>query len=271
MPQRVLTDLSPGALVRAIEENAAEFLLALGRAGGGAERRDEHVTWTIGGSPIGYHNCVVRADLPPERVDAEIAAALALMRERGVPGSWHVGPSMRPPNLGERLRRHGFVGSREPGMAADLSALSGGVAGPPGLTVEPVRDQAGLSAWAGVLGLGFGEGEREASWVAEMYRRIGLGDDVPWRHYLGRLDGEAVATASLFFAAGVAGVYFVSTAPAQRRRGIGAALTLAAAREAGRLGFRAAVLGASEMGRGVYERLGFRELCVVEVYEWGGP
>jgi hypothetical protein len=34
------TDLSPGALSRAVEENEAEFLLALGRAGGGEESLD---------------------------------------------------------------------------------------------------------------------------------------------------------------------------------------------------------------------------------------
>jgi hypothetical protein len=43
MAEGVLTDLSPDALVGAIEENQAEFLLALGRAGGGEERRDRHV------------------------------------------------------------------------------------------------------------------------------------------------------------------------------------------------------------------------------------
>ena len=56
-----LTDLSDEALARAVEDNEAEFLLVLGRAAGGDERDDEDVHWVIGGSPIGYHNAVVRA------------------------------------------------------------------------------------------------------------------------------------------------------------------------------------------------------------------
>jgi hypothetical protein len=45
-----------------IEENGAEFLMALGRAAGAEERDDGRVRWVIGNSPIDYHNCVVEAD-----------------------------------------------------------------------------------------------------------------------------------------------------------------------------------------------------------------
>ena len=117
---------------------------------------------------------------------------------------------------------------------------------------------------------GFGEGPPEAAWVRAMYARIGLGDEVPWRHYLGRLEGRPVATASLFLAAGVAGIYFVSTAPEARRRGIGAAITRAALEGARALGCRTAVLGASAPGHGLYRRLGFEDVCAIEVYERSG-
>ena len=94
---------------------------------------------------------------------------------------------------------------------------------------------------------GFGEGPVEAEWVAEIYRRVGLGDDGPWRHYLGRLGGEPVATSTLF---------------------PGAALTPAPLHEAREMGYRLGVLGSSEMGYPVYRRLGFREHCRIGLYEW---
>ena len=77
-----------------------------------------------------------------------------------------------------------------------------------------------------------------------------------------------MATSASFFAAGVAGVYCVSTIVSARRRGIGAAITLAALREARDLGFTVGVLGSSEMGYPVYRKLGFEEYCRIGLYEW---
>jgi hypothetical protein len=47
---------SPETRIRLIEENGAEFLLALGRAAGAAERREPYIHWVIGNSPTDYHN-----------------------------------------------------------------------------------------------------------------------------------------------------------------------------------------------------------------------
>src|SRR5215204_1290689 len=172
----------------AIEENGAEFLMALGRAAGAEERDDGRIRWTIGNSPIDYHNCVVFADLNPEETAGEIEASLKRMRAHGVPGSWHVGPSMRPSDLGRRLVPHDFeYGGDDIGMAVDLSELPHEVPVPDDFVIERVRDEAGLAAWVEALGSGFGEGPVEAEWVGEMYRRLGF--EGPWRHYLGRLAG----------------------------------------------------------------------------------
>ncbi len=261
--------LSEADLTRAIESNGEEFLLELGRAAGAEERYDGRIRWVIGNSPIDYHNCVVHAELAPEETDDVILESLERFRAHKVPGSWHVGPSMRPPDLGKRLLAHGFdYGGDDIGMAADLSALREDPRLPEGFTVERVRDERSLAVWTNTLAAGFGEGPAEAEWVGEMYRRIGLGDDLPWRHYLGLLGGEPVATSTLFLAAGVAGIYFVFTVEGARRRGIGAAVTLAALDDAREAGWRVGVLGSSEMGYPVYRRLGFREYCRIGIYEY---
>jgi len=269
-------------LIRAIEENAAELLLRMGAAGGGEQRDDDKVRWTIGGSPIDYHNAVVAADLSDDQADQIIAESIKRFEANGVPGSWHVGPSMRPTDLGERLLAAGFsYGGSEPGMAIDLTRLTD--PRPHDLPPSPtdksrpsdpipvlriVRVQATdvLATWAATLAQGFGEGVKEAEWVANIYRHEGFDD--PWRHYLAYRDDVPVATATIFLAAGVAGVYFVMTVPTARRQGIGAAITHHALREARDSGFPYAVLGSSPAGRSVYESLGFRTYCEIDLYEW---
>ena len=264
-------ELGPAGLAGAIEANDAEFLMALGRAGGAEVRDDARLRWVIGGSPVDYHNCVVHADLEPGAVGGAVSEVLARFRAYGRPGTWHVGPSSRPADLGARLRGQGFAGGwSDAGMAADLGRLPEEAQVPEGLEVARVRDRPGLDAWVRARALD-PEGEAESRWVADMYARLGLGDDSPWRHYVGRLGGRPVATATLLLAAGVAGVYFVLTAPPARRRGIGTAVTLAALREARDLGYRTGVLGASGMGLPVYRRLGFEEHCRIAVYEWNPP
>jgi hypothetical protein len=208
-------------------------------------------------------------DLRPEEADQEIEASLERMLAHGVLGSWRVGPSMRPPDLGERLvAARGFeYGGNDIGMAVDPSELPEEVATPDGFSLERVRDEAGLAAWVEALDSGFGEGPDEVKWIGEAYRGLSFGDEGPLRHYLGRLGGEPVATATLYLGAEVAGVYFVSTVEPARRRGIGPEIRRAALQ--GSLGYRTGVLGSSEMGYySVNRRLGFEEHCRIGHYEW---
>lgn len=76
--------------------------------------------------------------------------------------------------------------------------------------------------------------------------------------FVGRVGGEPVSTSALVGSEGVAGIYWVSTREAARGRGYGAALTWQAVRTGRDLGYPLASLQASEMGRPVYERMGFR-------------
>ena len=250
-------------LVRAVERNASELLLRMGAAGGGVQRDDAKVRWTIGGSPLDYHNAVVAADLTAEDADAVIAESRELKKAHAVPACWHVGPSMRPSDLGDRLLAAGFTyGGQEPAMAVEISTMTQ-VETKPGLEISRISTDDELAVWEQTLGQGFGEGPPEAAWVAEVYRREGYDD--PWRHYLARLDDKPVATATIFLTGDVAGVYFVMTVPEARRQGIGAAITRYAVQDGDQ---RYAVLEASSAGKSVYAGLGFEELGSIELYEF---
>lgn len=268
----LLTSLGDRQVVaRAIEANAAELLLTMGRAGGGEEYRSEHLVYTIGGSPIDYHNAVVHANLTPETADAAVRMIVGKLREKNVPGTWHLTEAMFPLNLAQRLIEASFTdGGFEPCMAVNLYALPENAPVTPGLRVLRAASHEDIDTWASTLAQGFGEGEREANWVGEVYKRIGLGEESPFRHYVAWLGDTPVATASLFLDGSTAGIYFVMTAPEARRKGIGAAITLHALREARTMGYHVGVLGASAMGESVYRRLGFETFSKMHVYEWHG-
>jgi GNAT superfamily N-acetyltransferase len=80
------------------------------------------------------------------------------------------------------------------------------------------------------------------------------------RFFLGTLDGRAVATSFAVRTRDVVGIYGVGTAEAVRRRGIGTAMTWACVGAGRDWGCDTAILQASEMGRGVYASMGFRQV-----------
>ena len=86
-----------------------------------------------------------------------------------------------------------------------------------------------------------------------------LGLDLPIRNYLGYLNGGPVATSTVFYGGGVAGIYCVATLPEARGKGIGAAITLKPLLDTrDNDGYNYAVLFSTEMGTPVYQRIGFR-------------
>ena len=64
------------------------------------------------------------------------------------------------------------------------------------------------------------------------------------------------------------GVYAVGTMPEARGQGIGTAVTLAICAEARKLGYRLAMLEATEMAVGLYERMGFQQYGRTSLYAW---
>jgi GNAT superfamily N-acetyltransferase len=180
---------------------------------------------------------------------------------------WWTGPATQPPDLGMHLERHGFTyGGDEIGMAIDLTKLNEGQPTPSGLIIEQVDEGETLKQWCHVCTVGFGFPEFVSPAFFDLLSSIGFSAKVPIRHYLGRLNGEPVASSSLLLEAGVAGIYNVATIPEARQRGIGAQMTLEPLIEARSTGYKVGILQASDMGASVYSKLGFKEYCKIGTY-----
>jgi ribosomal protein S18 acetylase RimI-like enzyme len=201
--------------------------------------------------------------------DGDIALVdeqIAYFRSAGAPGfSWWLEPGVKGTGWEQMLNDRGFSFSNDtPGMAIELDSLTDERTLPQGLRIETVDESETLRTWAAVCGEGFGFGGDPNE---GMYRTLqGIGLDLPMRNYLGYLDGQPVATSSLYLGAGVAGVYMVATLEAARGKGVGAAMTLAPLSDGRDQGYRVGILQSSAMGFPVYERLGFRTVCQIENY-----
>jgi ribosomal protein S18 acetylase RimI-like enzyme len=263
----ILKDLSASALTEAIKENLFEWYRYLGSSPGAELYDSPQLTWLLTGIPEPFINGVLRAQLASDDMDDVIAGTLAHFKSRGVSQFWWwTEPDTQPTDLGERLAAHGLsYTDGGPGMAVDLLALNEDVTTPSDLTILRVEDSGTLRKWAYASIIGFGKPEASVDAWFDLF--AGLGFDAPLRNYVGLLRGEPAATSELFLAAGVAGIYVVTTLPEARRRGIGTALTLAPLREARAMGYRVGILHSSPMGLGVYRRLGFREYCRMSHYE----
>lgn len=227
--------------------------------------------------------------LAPDEADEAIDETIEWFRSRGAPFFfWWTGPETTPDDLGWRLQAKGLMDMAEqahamapgivstamgaPCMVADLERMNEAVLEetPPGFVIEPVRTEADLADFKRVLVEGYDMPAQMADGWVQAANRIGL-EQQPWQMYVGRLNGEAVATNMLFVGGGVAGIFGVATVPAARGRGIGAAISLAPLLEARQRGVRHGALFATEMAVRVYERIGFRLTGArINRYLWRG-
>ena len=263
----VLRDPSDEAVLAAIDLNYRASARAFGLAPSTVIRDDDELFWYVTGMPSAAFNSIMYANLPtPERIDAAVAELHALRQRHGVPIGWLICPSSRPTDLGQQLQARGLHYGRDlTPMTITLDALP---AAEPvsGLRIERVEDPAAYEAWIVAEQRGFEAAANDETGLADIRRAMGIGHGFPLHHFLGRLDGVPVATATLLLAGGIGGIYDVSTVPEARRRGIGTAMTLAALQEARRLGYEITLLQPSDMGRPLYERIGFRQRCTCPVY-----
>jgi ribosomal protein S18 acetylase RimI-like enzyme len=266
---KIVREASREALIEAIQENEATFWLARARLAGWQVHEEPGLTWYRSGLRSPMFNGVIQTTLGDDEADARIEAMLERFRTDGLPMVWWSGPSRRPHDLDTRLLARGLTTpGDDPGMAADLHVMHEDIVTPAGLIIERVADDATLREWMLTLRATDGLPPPTREPDLTLQRPASYAKDDDYRLYMARLNGAPVGTAAAQIGAGVVGLYCVGVVPAARRQGIGAAVTLAALREAREQGYRFGVLGASGMGEGVYQRLGFEQYCLLQMYEF---
>jgi ribosomal protein S18 acetylase RimI-like enzyme len=254
-------------LIAATEANYAAYFKGFGCLPRCEFHSDTEITWFIADGPPG--DSVLHTQFPPEQARQKIDAALTMLKARAEGGWWQVLPSCQPPDLASQLQTRGLVKTESrPVMTVDLAMLKDAASMPTNLRIEKVKDLTTLHDWFVASVAGF-EATTEVEQVYfDAYAALGFAKDAAFHHYVGYLNGEPVTSSTLLLAAGLAGIYDVSTAPAARRQGFGRAITLVPLLEARSRGYRYAVLQSSEEGYSMYRSIGFETLYTEENYLW---
>jgi GNAT superfamily N-acetyltransferase len=247
-------------LAVAVELNSAELLRLEGRLPWVEFHDDGDAIWAFAGDTW-PGNSVALANFTDQTAHRRVGEILERHLQAKVACNWVVGSASRPSDLGRHLRDHGFRCMIHcAGMACDLDNLPPAPPAPKGVVIQAVDDPLMLFPLTTDRRKRHAEGRKAMSQMTP--RQI-------W-NFAATENGKPVGETFLCLGAGVAGVRDVEVLESHRSRGIATALVhtaLATARD--ELKCKAAVLGATGMGMGVYRRLGFREVGKLSFWKYG--
>jgi len=265
MPE-ILTDYSKPKLIAATHNSWNNCVFKLFAV---YPRAECHVTppYTLlnSGLNIAMFNRVMKTNLAPEEADQTINDIKQVFDSKSLPFTWQVDPEDKPSDLAERLEKAGFKRNETPGMAVKIVELVEPVK-PSGFRYEKVESPEKLVAYARLLVRAYGLPEFVWDWLAGCLTHLGVVED--FQHYIGYLDDTPVATSSILYGDGVAGLYNVATLTEFRGKGVGSLISYVPFIDALELGYKIGILHSSRMGYSVYRRLGFEEICKLVRYQW---
>lgn len=216
---------------------------------GGATRETDGIFAFTTGLPFSLFNgCIVTEPVARGSVDD----ALEWVERHDVPHRlWIVDELVG--GLADVPAGHGLELQPDPYPAMVLHPVPEPPASAPGVEVVPGEDAPGEALQVAVA----------SEMPEDIARRLyegSLAGDSEVQVFVGRLDGRPVGTSVSIQGGGASGVVAVGTLPEARRRGVGTAVSWAAADAGRRRGFDTIVLQASPMGFPIYAAMGFRTI-----------
>ena len=269
----ILTDLTPASLALANRASLYGYFRFCERAPVFDFKHREGITRWSCPHPFFWFNSVICARDTKPGDDALLDEMLVYYRSRKTTSiGWWLEDGVSSQGWGELLKERGFQHQEgSPGMGVDLAKIPDSLPLPEGLEIKRLTEVEDLRAFAHLTNANFRFPPESEPAIFDWL--VGVGLEMPLISYLAYLDGQPVGTTSVFYHAGVAGIYSVTVNPQARGKGIGAMLTLQPLLDARDLGYKAGILQASTLGFPVYQRLGFEKNCSLNhfYYEFESP
>ncbi len=216
--------------------------------------------------PLPFANLVLGTRRWSKDFDQEVLSLMEQYHQHRLPILWYVFPDDEPSNLSEILIANQFEEQdASPGMAMRLKDLPKAGASIPDLTIVPVDSPDKVDIFSKLRQTCFGVPPILAERFLPMFHQTMQGPDKSIHGYIGYMNEEPIAVASVYCSNGVAGIYNVGTIETQRGRGIGREMTRLPLQKAYEQGNDLAVLMSSPSGYGVYRKLGFKDVGQVRM------
>lgn len=234
------------------DANYFEALRAMARhAPGGEIRERDGILIAATGAPIAMFNPAIVTH-PLANPAAQLAAVAGYFDARGLPFVVRIREGLDPRTEAAAEALGLPYSDSVPNLALEDPGARGSWY--EGLEIRTATDAAVLDDHAQVCARAFDVSIE----VARVIVPPGMLTVPDIELYVGYYGGRPIASSALILTNRVAGVFNVGTPPAFRRRGIGEAMSWHAVRRGAERGALFANLQASDMGRPVYERMGFR-------------
>lgn len=209
------------------------------------------------GIPVPNWNAIISNDSQLDGILTNVEEYLSFFK---LSCSFWLGPDQESSEPASILKNHGFSPmGKSAAMALELTKIDTLHSPESELKIVPVKSNRELEYYLRILRHSYHLSQYAMDMLYGIFVRQDLKDDSVFYHYIGLLKGKPVGCASLFLAAGAAGIYYVGTLPDYRGRGIGKSMTTHCLKKAQEMNFRFAVLRASELGEPIYRKLGFQE------------
>ncbi len=278
--EEILRDHSDSAITIASEENFMIFVYREGqiipKLNSPSFYKEKDMMRACTGLPDPYLNRVICPRFGERNAEQQVSRTIDFFKTRNLPHAWWIGASSTPDWIGEILVEKGLVKSEWdwPTMAADLRTLDESklleIANRSGVVLNQVETKSDLDIWINLLSEIYTE---LSTYTAEAFRqifriRLAEGKTSAAKNFMAMIDDEPVGMSSIYFGAGVAGLYAIGTLTEYQRRGIGAAVTLKALLYGIKRGYEISVLQSTKAGFNMYNRLGFKEYFKWKTYYW---